>query len=161
MDPALKKKVLREFTYGLFVITCADGDEVNGFTANWITQASFEPPMVVFAMENDTRSLEMIRRSGAYAVNVLPSGSRDFAGQMGRSSKQNPDKLDGVRYERGPVTGCPILADAVGWLECRLVSATPAGDHTLLLGEVVEAGDGGRSDTRPLTLAEAGFKYSG
>lgn len=159
MDPAVKKKVLRKFTYGLYVITVRNSEEVNGFTANWITQASFEPPMLVFSMENDSRSIEMIQSSGAFAVNVLPEDAREFAGQMGRSSKQNPEKLADVPCDRGPATGSPILTNAVGWVECRLVSATPSGDHTLLLGEVVEAGDG--RDASPLTLAAAGFRYSG
>ena len=159
MDPAIKKKVLRNFSYGLYVITVADGEEVNGFTANWVTQASFDPPMVVLAMENDARSLGMIQRSGAFAVNVLPEGSREFAGRMGRSSRQNPNKLADVRYDRGPATGSPVLPESAGWIECRLVNATPAGDHTLLLGEVVEAGEG--QEAQPLTLREAGFRYSG
>lgn len=159
MDPAIKKKVLRSFSYGLYILTVADGSDVNGFTANWLTQVSFEPPMLAFAMENDARSLGMIKSAGAFAVNIVPEGARDFAGRMGRSSRQNPAKLADVRYERGPATGSPVLPECVGWLECRLVDSMPAGDHTLLLGEVVEAGEG--TPARPLTLAEAGFRYSG
>lgn len=159
MDPAIKKKVLRSFTYGLYIVTVADGASVNGFTANWLTQASFEPPMVVFAMENDSRSIAMIERAGAFAINVAPEGGRDLAARMGRSSKQNPDKLADVPYERGPATGSPVLPGCSGWVECRLVSSTPAGDHTLLLGEVVEAGEG--LEARSLTMGEAGFRYSG
>ncbi|MEJ7653596.1 MAG: flavin reductase family protein [Chloroflexia bacterium] len=159
MDQATKKKVLRKFTYGLFVITVADGGEANGFTANWITQASFEPPMVVFAMENDSRSIDMIERSTAFAVNILPAGTRELAGKLGRSSQQNPDKLADVEHEPGPATGSPILAESAGWLECRLVATTPAGDHTLLLGEVVEAGE--KLDVAPLTLSDTGFRYFG
>lgn len=159
MDDKAKRQVLRRFTYGLFLITCADGDEMNGFTANWITQASFDPPLVVFAMENDTRSLEMIERSKAFAVNLYPTGARELAGQMGRSSAQEPNKMADVAYQPGPVTKAPILQESAGWLECRLVSSTPAGDHTLLLGEVVEAGTG--TTDEPLTMAQAGFRYSG
>lgn len=159
MDPAIKKKVLRKFTYGLYVVTVVDGEDVNAFTANWLTQVSFEPPMVAFAMENDSRSIHMIGRAGAFAVNVVPEGGRDLAAMMGKSSQQDPDKLADVPYRRGPVTGSPILPTSAGWIECRLVTSTPAGDHTLLVGEVVEAGEG--ASIKPLTMGEAGFRYSG
>jgi len=65
-----------------------------------------------------------------------------------------------IKTKPGPVSGAPILAEALGWIECRVVATLPAGDHTLVLGEVLEAGvehDGGQA----LTLQEAGFKYSG
>ena len=159
MDPAVKKRVLRSFTYGLYIVTVADGDSVNAFTANWLTQASFDPPMLVFAMENDARSLGMIQSAGTFAVNVVPEGGRELAARMGRSSTKDPNKLASVQYERGPVTGSPVHHECIGWVECRLLSSTPAGDHTLLLGEVVGAGEG--REARPLTLAEAGFRYSG
>jgi flavin reductase (DIM6/NTAB) family NADH-FMN oxidoreductase RutF len=57
------------------------------------------------------------------------------------------------------VSGTPVLADALGWLECRLLTTVPAGDHTVALGEVLAAGV--EREGEPLTLQEAGFKYSG
>ena len=55
MDPALKKQVLRTFTYGLYAVSCADEGEVNIFTANWLTQVSFDPPMLAVSVENAAR----------------------------------------------------------------------------------------------------------
>ena len=53
MDPNIKKQALRKFTYGLYIVMCVDGGEVNGFTANWLTQVSFEPPLLAVSIEND------------------------------------------------------------------------------------------------------------
>ncbi|OLC07444.1 MAG: hypothetical protein AUH34_01310 [Gemmatimonadetes bacterium 13_1_40CM_70_12] len=133
MDEAAKKAVLRLFPYGLYAVTVKHGGEEHGMTANWVTQASF---------------------------NVLSQGQRELAGKLGRSSANTPQKLKGVKTKPAPVSGAPILAEALGWIECRVVATLPSGDHTLVLGEVVEAGvehDGGQ----PLTLQEAGFKYAG
>jgi flavin reductase (DIM6/NTAB) family NADH-FMN oxidoreductase RutF len=58
------------------------------------------------------------------------------------------------------VSGVPVLADALGWLECRVVATLPSGDHTLVLGEVLEAGVEHEA-AKPLTLEMAGLKYSG
>jgi len=152
MDEAAKKAVLRLFPYGLYAVTVKHGGEEHGMTANWVTQASFDPPMVVVAVENTD--------AHHFAVNVLSQGQRELAGKLGRSSANTPQKLKGVKTKPAPVSGAPILAEALGWIECRVVATLPSGDHTLVLGEVVEAGvehDGGQ----PLTLQEAGFKYAG
>jgi len=71
-----------------------------------------------------------------------------------------PQKLKGVKTKPAGVAGTPVLADALGWVECRLVATLPAGDHTIVLGEVVDAGLE-HEGARALTLQEAGFKYSG
>ncbi|HXF95356.1 MAG TPA: flavin reductase family protein [Gemmatimonadales bacterium] len=159
MDAAAKKTVLRHFPYGLYVITVAAEGEEHGMTANWVTQAAFEPPMVAVAVENTSKTIGMIRDSHHFAVNVLLAGQRDLAGKLGRSSAQAPQKLKGIKTKPAPGAGTPVLAECLGWVECRLVTTLPAGDHTLVLGEVIEAGI--ENEGEPLTLQEAGFKYAG
>jgi flavin reductase (DIM6/NTAB) family NADH-FMN oxidoreductase RutF len=160
MDEAAKKTVLRHFPYGLYAVTVKHGNEEHGMTANWVTQASFDPPMVVAAVENTSKTVAMIRDAHHFAVNVLLQGQRELAGKLGRSSANAPEKLKGIKTKPGPISGAPILADALGWVECRVVATLPSGDHTLVLGEVVAAGVE-HEGTEPLTLHETGFKYSG
>lgn len=158
MDPATKKKVLRTFTYGLYAISCADGGEVNIFTANWLTQVSFEPPLLALSVENDSKSLPMILRSRIFTVNVLRSGQRELAGKLGKSAIYHPDKLAGIAFELG-ANGCPILNEALAWVACEVQHTIEAGDSTLLLAEVVDTrllGEG-----QPLTMAEAGYRHAG
>src|SRR5258708_11593905 len=114
MDPQLKKQVLRTFTYGLYAVSCADDGEVNAFTANWLSQVSFDPPLVAVSIENNTKSLPMILRSRAFIINVLRSGDRDLAGQLGKSALKQPDKLSRVEYTPGP-GGAPILYRSLRW----------------------------------------------
>src|SRR6202165_748068 len=140
MDQAAKKTVLRHFPYGLYAVTVAHGGEEHGMTANWLTQRPYEQPMVVVAIENTSRTIGMIRDSHHFAINVLLKGQRDLAGKLGRSSEQSPHKLKGIKTKPAPVSGAPVLADCLGWVECRVVATLPAGDHTLVLGEVVAAG---------------------
>ncbi len=158
MDEEAKKTVLRLFTYGLHAVSVRDGDEINAFTANWIAQASFEPPMVMVAVENDGRSIAMMRNSGFFAVNVYETGQKELAGHFGRRSKTHPEKLASQAYELG-VTGAPLLREALGHLECAIRAEAPAGDHTVFIGEVVEAML--RREGTPLTMAETGFRYFG
>jgi flavin reductase (DIM6/NTAB) family NADH-FMN oxidoreductase RutF len=160
MDEAAKKTVLRHFPYGLYAVTVAHGGEEHGMTANWVSQAAFDPPMVVVAVENTSKTIGMIRDSRHFAVSVLQQGQRDLAGRLGRTSDQAPNKLRGIKTKPAPVSRTPVLAEAIGWVECRVVATLPAGDHTLVLGEVIGAGV--ENEAVPaLTLQEAGFKYSG
>lgn len=160
MDPAAKKTVLRQFPYGLYAVTVAYKGEEHGMSANWLTQAAFEPPMVVVAVENTSKTIGMIRDARHFGINVFQQGQRELAGKLGRSSDQTPQKLKGIKTKPAPAAGTPVLADALGWVECRLVATLPAGDHTLVLGEVVAAGVE-HEGAQALTLQETGFKYSG
>jgi len=159
MDPAVKKQVLRLFTYGLYAVTARHGDTVSAMTANWITQVSFEPPLLALAVENESHSRQVIEASGGFAVNVFETGQREQAGSLGRTYAKHPAKLSELPSRPGPVTGSPLLDLALGWVECRVQSRTPAGDHTLYVAEVVEVGL--NREGTPLTLREAGFKYAG
>src|SRR5437667_12060205 len=160
MNEAAKETVLRHFTYGLYAVTVKrEGDE-HAVTANCVSEGSFEPPMVVVTVERRSKIIELIRDAHHFAINVFHEGQRDLAEKLGRAGAGASQKLKGIKTKPTPASGAPVLADALGWVECRVVATLPSGDHTLVLGEVVEAGvehDG----AQPLTLQEAGFKYSG
>jgi flavin reductase (DIM6/NTAB) family NADH-FMN oxidoreductase RutF len=163
MNAAAKETVLRHFTYGLYALTVKrEGDE-HGITANWVSQASFEPPMVVVAVESTSKMIEMIRDAHHFAISVFHEGQRDLADKLGRGAAgaagASP-KLKGIKTKPGPISGAPVLAEALGWVECRVVTTLPSGDHTLVLGEVVEAGVE-HEEKRALTLQESGLKYAG
>jgi flavin reductase (DIM6/NTAB) family NADH-FMN oxidoreductase RutF len=159
LDESAKKTILRHFPYGMYAVTVMSEGEDHGITANWVMQAAFTPPMLVAALENDSKCLPMIRDARAFAVNVLAAGQRELAIQLARSSSHHPYKLHAVPARPAPVTGAPILTEGLGWLECRLVATMPAGDHTLVLGEVVDAGL--EREGQALTLGETGMKYAG
>jgi flavin reductase (DIM6/NTAB) family NADH-FMN oxidoreductase RutF len=159
MDTALKKTVLRMFTYGLYAVTAKHDDDAALMTANWLTQSSFDPPMLTLAAESDSHTRRVIEASGAFAVNIYESGQRELAGQLGRTFAKHPEKQADIAWKPGPATGSPLLEAALGWVECRVVGAAPSGDHTLFIAEVVEVGLN-RQGT-PLTLRETGFKYAG
>ena len=101
MDQNLKKQVLRTFTYGLYAVSCANEGEVNVFTANWLTQVSFDPPLLAVSVEKISKSLPMILRSRKFTVNVLRSGARELAGKLGKSALRDPDKLVNIAFHPG------------------------------------------------------------
>ena len=158
MDQNLKKQVLRTFTYGLYAVSCADEREVNAFTANWLTQVSFDPPLLAVSVENISKSLPIILRSRKFTVNVLRSGDRELAGKLGKSALQHPDKLVNITFHLG-FNGCPILDDALAWAACEIYNTVEAGDSTVIVAEVIDVDMLGEG--QPLTMAEAGFRHAG
>ena len=160
MNQDAKKQVLRAVPYGLYALGVR-GDEgaAHMMTVNWLTQVSFEPPMVTVAVERESRSLALLRREGRFALSLLPAGARQLAGRLGRSSASTPTKMDGIAHHPGPATGAPVLDEATGWLECAVTAEHPAGDHVLIVADVVEAGVQREGET--LTLKETGFRYAG
>jgi flavin reductase (DIM6/NTAB) family NADH-FMN oxidoreductase RutF len=158
MDPKVKKQVLRTFTYGLYALSSANEGEVNICTVNWLTQVSFDPPLLAVSIENASKTLPMVLRSRKFTVNVLRSGERELAGKLGKSAMQHPDKLAGIGFDIG-ANGCPILHDGLAWVACEVRHSVEAGDSTVVVAEVVDTGMLGEG--QPLTMSEAGFRHAG
>lgn len=158
MDEAAKKEALRLFTYGLYAITTGDEQHWNAFTANWLSQVSFDPPLVALSVENTSTSLPMIRQARRFAVNVFTAEQRELAGRLGKPYARSPQKLEGLQMETSE-TGCPVLLETAAWVECAMEGEMPAGDSTLVLGRVVGAHVLRTEET--LTMRAAGFKHAG
>ncbi|PWI57264.1 flavin reductase family protein [Sulfoacidibacillus thermotolerans] len=158
MDEQAKKTALRGITYGLYVIGTKVGDDVNAFTGNWVTQASFSPPLVAIGVKRDTTSCDGIRESGVFSVNVLETGQKDLAFSFFKPVSRVGNKFGDVEFYTA-TTGSPILKAALSWFECKVVDVIDRGDHVLYVGEVVDAGVHRSGD--PLTLKETGLFYGG
>jgi flavin reductase (DIM6/NTAB) family NADH-FMN oxidoreductase RutF len=158
MDPNAKKQALRGITYGLYVVGSKDEEGVNCFTGNWLTQTSFEPPMVALAVKADSRSREQIAKSGVFSVNVLEAGQKELATAFFRSVKPEGNRIGGYEFYTEN-TGCPILKEALRFFECKVVEKIEKGDHWIYVGEVVNAGV--HREGEPMTLKETGFFYGG
>jgi flavin reductase (DIM6/NTAB) family NADH-FMN oxidoreductase RutF len=160
MDPQAKKVALRAINYGLYVLTAIDGDLIGAAGVNWLTQASFEPPLVAAAVKTDNDSHAIISKTGAFAVNVLGEDQLDIGKAFFRTTKVEGDTLNGYRFESGPETGAPLLVDLPYWFEARVTDTVRRGDHTVFVAEVVNAGVRDESAT-PLLLRSTGMNYGG
>jgi flavin reductase (DIM6/NTAB) family NADH-FMN oxidoreductase RutF len=160
MDHDVKKHVLRSVVYGLYALGVRHEGASHAMTVNWMTQISFEPPMLAVAIEKESRTLPMVRGAGAFAISIFPTGAREVAGRLGRHSRNVPNKLEGVAHHPAPRSGAPIIDTATGWLDCEVRTEVDAGDHVLMVAEVVDVGRG-TIEAETLTLRETGFRYAG
>ncbi len=133
------EEVFRKVLNGVFVVTTRDGDKVNGMTAAWATRASFNPPMVSISIGKPRYSHDMIMRSGVFALNILSEEQVTQGKHFGFKSGRNTDKFKDIEYTTC-ITGAPILKGIAGYLDCKVVNSCDAGDHTIFVGEVLDAG---------------------
>lgn len=160
MDADAKKTALRMIPYGLYVLTTATGDgRIGAATINWVTQGSFEPPLVVAGVKADSETYQLLGESGAFALNVLGKGQGEIATTFFKPTQVEGDTLSGQKFRRG-TTGSPLLEAVPAWVECRVVERIERGDHAIVVGEVVEAGvqspPEGRLDDATLWLKDLG-----
>ena len=153
-----KKTLLRKIPHGLFICGVTEGEDVNGFTASWVTQGSFEPPLVVMAVRADSTSNGMIQRTGKFSLNVLAADQKDLAAVFFKPQKGVGGRFDAAPYQLGEL-GLPVLNDALGAVECELVGQVAHGDHTVFVGEVKSAVL--HRDGTALELSSTGWQYGG
>jgi flavin reductase (DIM6/NTAB) family NADH-FMN oxidoreductase RutF len=160
MDANAKKTVLRMIPYGLYVLTARGKDDaVAAATVNWVTQASFAPPLVVVGVKADSHAHPLIKDSGAFALNVLGKDQGPMAYTFFKPAVREGQTISGEPFRWG-VTGAPVLERTPAAIECRLVDSVERGDHSIFVGEVVEVAlakqPEGRADDATLWLKDLG-----
>ena len=157
MEPHLAE-ALAALTTGIYVLTVRAGDVQHGMSSSWATQVSGAPALVMAAVDRQHFTHQMILDSGAFALNIVGVQSKHLEDYFYSVRSRRPDNLAAFALDTG-VTGTPLLRDALASLDCRVVSTHTAGDHTLFVGEVVEARV--RTTERPLTSQELPYVYLG
>ena len=159
MDLQAKKIALRKIPHGVYIVGVKQDSQLNAFTATWLTQVSFTPPLLALGIKKDSRSFEMIKHGRVFSVNLLGKDQKPVAEHFVKPATVVGEKLKEVRYRTG-ATGTPILEDAIAYVECQVREiANEHGDHAIIIGEVVEAGVS--KDEPALTLMDTGWHYGG
>lgn len=171
MNEQAKKTALLMIPYGLQVLGAKDGGKLTLATVNWTTQCSFKPPQVVVGLKGDSSAHAMVKNTKVFTMSFLGTGQKGHAFAFFKHVEPEGSKMGGFAYETGPTTGCPIVSDAPAWVECKVIGFHEYGDHTVVVGEVIEGGlrddvskeveANPKKDVEALTLKEIGAKYGG
>lgn len=155
----MKEKWIRAFgtmTYGIYILTTAQDERMNGMVASWVTQVSYDPPLIAVAVHNNRLSHKLIEESGRFALHVLGEDQKEM---ISRFMASDPDtKFSGIDWKAGRL-GCPILEHCVAFFECTLNTRIQPGNHTIFIGEVVAVGE--IADKQPLATRDFRGQYIG
>jgi len=150
MSESTFSKQLARIPYGVSVVTVGIGGAENGLTISWLSQVSFDPPMLMFAIDKKHYSTELVEDIPAFVVNLLAAGQAELAGHFAKQSMTQEKKLDS--YETKTLdSGLTVLTDALACYECDVVAKHEAGDHWIIVGKVIAAED--LNEGEPLTSA--------
>jgi flavin reductase ActVB len=137
LDQTRFKNALASFPSGICIVTTADREQrPRGFTASAFSSVSLDPPLVLVCIDRRAESHDAFSTAEKFGISILAAGQLHLAI---RFATRGIEKFDGVATTAGSETGVPLIPEAVVQLECRMHQALPAGDHTILIGEVVVA----------------------
>jgi len=138
VDVSAFRRAMGSFPTGVTVVTVASGDgDMHGITVNSFSSVSLDPMLVLVCLNETSPGIGLIERARAFAVNVLSAGQQDVSRWFAnRYRPAGATMFDGLPFEPG-VTGCPVLAGSAASFDCRLRQSHRAGDHLIVLGEVV------------------------
>lgn len=158
MDAVEFRHVVGHFASGVVVVTSADmtTGAKHGVTVNAFASLSLEPTLVIVCIAESSQSHDFLTNRPSFAINVLARGQEPLAERFaGRAPLVGP-AFDGVAYSEG-VGGSPLIDGSVAWIECDREAVYPGGDHSILVGAVVDARVG--VDDDPLVFFTGGYTH--
>jgi flavin reductase (DIM6/NTAB) family NADH-FMN oxidoreductase RutF len=133
VDPAAMRRMMGGFATGVAVVTTACDGEPRGMTVNSLTSVSLSPPLLLVCLARGAHTTEAITRRGAFVVNLLSERQEELSRLF---ASPGTNRFAGLGTE-ATESGLPVLPRTLGWAECALTEALPAGDHLIALGRVL------------------------
>jgi len=122
---------------GVTVVTSVLDGHDHAMTANALTSVSLEPMLLLVCVEREARFHDAVSASKLWGVSILGARSRATADWLATRGRPLHGQLDRVPTHRGPATGVPLLDSALATIECRTSDFVVAGDHSVVIGEVL------------------------
>jgi len=149
------RDALRHFPSGVTVVTIKSGEQIHGLTVSAFASVSPDPPLIIIIIDHRHRAYPLLEREGAaFAVNILGQSQIHLSDRFAWVEDQD-------RFLEGSwttaVTGAPVLADALAWLDCTIISRLVAGTHTIFVGKVQASGVS-QPDEPPLVYWNRGYR---
>jgi flavin reductase (DIM6/NTAB) family NADH-FMN oxidoreductase RutF len=151
-SPELLRSVFRRHAAGVAVITARGRSGPVGFTATSLASVSVEPPMLSFGVGTGSSSWPAIATGDHVGVHVLGEHQQELAVTFARSGADRFGPA--TAWQEGP-KGVPVLDDVPAWMVCKVVARVPAGDHRIVIAEVLLGDPAGHG--RPLLYHQGRF----
>lgn len=132
------RNVLGQWPTGVTVVTTLVDGERHGMTASSFSSVSLDPPLVSVALASSAVTHDLVVGSGAFGISILAKDQAAIGKRFARYDPEQPNRFGEESWVTA-TTGAPVLADALGWLDCRVAHAYPGGDHTIFVGAVLAA----------------------
>ena len=129
---------MRQLTGGVSVITAGRGEDISGMTVTSVSSLSVDPPTLLVSINRDASSFPLIRRHGAFGVNILAADQLDIAERFaGKGGLKGADRFAGARWVTS-VSGVPLLVGALAAIDCEVEEIIERHSHAIVIGRVLD-----------------------
>ena len=136
----MDKKVLRNLSYGVYVVTSKDKDRNIGCVANSIMQVTSNPSVIAVSINHDNYTNKVIKENKNFGVSILKETSDPkIIGTFGFKSSKDTDKFGDINFKE--ISDIPVLENTCGYMVCKVIDTMETSTHTIFLGEVINADD--------------------
>ena len=147
----MDRKVFRNLSYGVYVVTSKENDRNVGCVANSIMQVTSNPSTIAISINHDNYTNKVIKENKKFGISILKENSDSkIIGTFGFNSSRDTDKFEKVSFKE--IDGISVLEDTCGYIVCKVIDTMESSTHTVFLGEVIEADD--YNNENPMT-----YKY--
>ena len=157
MNEKYRKQSLRMLSYGVYILSSVNEGEYCVSTVTWVSQASFEPPLISVCIKRNSASYEIVKKRGEFILHLLGDNQKELASTFFKPTIFENEKLNGQEFSWA--NNLPLLKDIPAYIQCKVVEILENGDHPLFLAEVVDAKI--NNDSNPLELRKTGWTYGG
>lgn len=156
------KRSLGQMMKGVEVVGARHGGVARAYTSHWVTQVSFEEPIVMASVSPKHDTYPLMVRSGEFSVSIL-AGDQIAEGQYfsypGRKFRHMASEYLGDWPD--DAAGPPIVPNSIAWLRCRIVQQLEMADHELLFARVESVIEGRLGEPPLLYSSRAGWRIAG
>lgn len=132
----INSDLFKKITHGVYVVGVSDGREQNAFTAAWVMQVSFTPPLLALSINPEHYSYQLFKKGKVCTINVLGQDHLAIAAHFGHPGVK--DKMTAYPWRKG-LTDAPVLSSSLAYFDCKLSHFAEAGDHKIAVCEVMNA----------------------
>lgn len=157
LEPRTFRETLGHYPSGITVVAGHDGERPIGFTCQSFYSVSMDPPLVSFSVMRTSTSYPPIRATGRFSVNVLSGHQVRVSNQFARSGTE---KWSAIEWEPSSA-GNPLIRDSLMWLDCSIYAEHEAGDHYIVIGEVLDTSDHAAEHQVPLLYYRGRYRSLG
>jgi len=148
------RAVCSRFATGIAVLTVFDSQgNPHGLTVNSFSSVSAEPPLVLVCVDNSCALLPLFEAAPHFGLSFLEEGQQEISDRFAFVPER---RFEGVPWRASTIGDVPWIEGALGWMECRIVQRIPAGDHHILIGQVVAAR--ATPEGQPLLYYRSGYR---
>ncbi len=147
LDSENLRAAMRAWSAGVTVVTTVYEGQTHGMTVNSFTSISLDPATITISLQGGSRTHELLMKSRVFGLTILSAEQSNISDRFAGRMPEIEDRFADLKTE-SLVTGSPLLAGGLAWLDCSVLETFDAGMNTLFVARVLDAR--GLSDEQPL-----------